>query len=220
MCGYPIAMRLAEVTPIAAPIPSAGWAQGRAVYRTDFITRADARSATLAAAFTGRFGWTVAHSHSGFNAPRHHLLRYRKAGEARLFASVARDLVTARRVLDCVIAGEIDVGPLDAFWHHLLRLHRPNLVADIRIIETTERAPMPAFVAGPNVSHDHIERLRRAFADARDAPWFAGLAQTLAISGFAAVTQADFALTLQWEREAVAADPVPETVTCDPSEPG
>ncbi|MGH8327831.1 MAG: phosphate/phosphite/phosphonate ABC transporter substrate-binding protein, partial [Steroidobacteraceae bacterium] len=33
MCGYPIALRLAPVQPIAAPIPRAPWAAGRAVYR-------------------------------------------------------------------------------------------------------------------------------------------------------------------------------------------
>ncbi|MGH8300047.1 MAG: phosphate/phosphite/phosphonate ABC transporter substrate-binding protein, partial [Steroidobacteraceae bacterium] len=42
MCGYPIALQLAPVQPIAAPIPSAPWAAGRAVYRTDLIVRQDA----------------------------------------------------------------------------------------------------------------------------------------------------------------------------------
>jgi len=34
MCGYPIALKLAAVTPIAAPSP-AEWAAHRAVYRSD-----------------------------------------------------------------------------------------------------------------------------------------------------------------------------------------
>ena len=211
MCGYPIAARLADVTPIVAPIPAADWAQGRALYRTDFVVRKDSRFNTLVETFTGRFGWTVPHSHSGFNAPRHHLLRYRKAGEARLFASVARDLVTARRVLDCVTAGEIDVGPLDAFWHYLLRLHRPELVTDIRVIESTELAPMPAFVAGPGMPLEVVARLQGAFAQARHAPWFADVARPLAISGFAPVTRESFSLTLRWRDAALAAGyPAPE----------
>jgi ABC-type phosphate/phosphonate transport system substrate-binding protein len=211
MCGYPIAMRLANVTPIAAPIPAADWAQGRAAYRTDFIARKDSGFATLADAFKGRFGWTTPHSHSGFNAPRHHLLAYRKEGQERVFAHTARDLVTARRVLDCVVAGDIDVGPLDAYWHHLLRQHQPGLVADIRVLESTELAPIPALVAAASMPADSLARLRRAFVNARQAPWFASLAKPLAITGFAAVTHVDFALTLEWDREALAAGyPLPE----------
>ncbi len=41
MCGYPIATKLADVQPIASPIPDATWAAGRALYRSDLIVRAD-----------------------------------------------------------------------------------------------------------------------------------------------------------------------------------
>src|SRR5690349_5560344 len=41
MCGYPIALGLAPVLPIAAPIPHAAWAGGRALYRSDLIVRED-----------------------------------------------------------------------------------------------------------------------------------------------------------------------------------
>src|SRR5215469_10007847 len=87
MCGYPIALKLAPVVPIAAPIPSATWAAGRAVYRTDLIVREDAPYRTLEDTFGGRAGWTVEHSQSGFNAFRHHLLRFR-----------SRDRPAARRL--------------------------------------------------------------------------------------------------------------------------
>src|SRR5258708_19197301 len=54
MCGYPIALRLAAVTPIAAPIPRAEWAAHRAVYRSDLIVRQDAPYLTLGYPFGGR----------------------------------------------------------------------------------------------------------------------------------------------------------------------
>ena len=88
MCGYPIALKLAPVVPIASPIPRADWAGGRAVYRSDLIVRADAPYATLEDTFGGRAGWTVAHSHSGFNAFRHHLLEVSHAGASQ--NSIAR----------------------------------------------------------------------------------------------------------------------------------
>ena len=66
MCGFPIALQLAPVVPIAAPIPRAQWAGGRAVYRTDLIVREEAPYRRLEDTFGLRAGWTVEHSHSGF----------------------------------------------------------------------------------------------------------------------------------------------------------
>jgi len=108
MCGYPIALRLAPVVPIASPIPRADWAGGRAVYRSDLIVRADAPHATLEDTFGGRAGWTVAHSHSGFNAFRHHLLRFRRPESPKLYREMVGDLVTARAILDGVRDGDIE----------------------------------------------------------------------------------------------------------------
>ena len=88
------------------------WAAGRAVYRTDLIVRQDAPYRTLEDTFGGRAGWTVAHSQSGFNAFRHHLLGYRTpAPPGALRARCSGNLVTARNVLDGVRDGRIDVGP-------------------------------------------------------------------------------------------------------------
>lgn len=205
MCGYPIALRLADVVPLAAPIPDASWAEGRAVYRSDLIVRADAPYRRLEDTFAGRLGWTVEHSHSGFNALRHHLLRHRSAARPRLYREVLGHLVTARRILDAVVAGEIDIGPLDAYWHLLIRRHKPELTADIRVLESTDLAPAPAFVAGTSLPADAVARLRATFAEAHRRPWFATLAAPLCLKGFAAVDQASFAPTLAWDREAKAA---------------
>jgi len=202
MCGFPIALRLVEVTPIAAPIPAADWAAGRAVYRSDLIVRVDSPYRRLEDSFGGRLGWTVEHSHSGFNALRHHLLRHRNAERRTLYREVRGHLVTARRILDAVVAGEIDIGPLDSYWHALLRRHRPELTAPVRVLESTDLAPMPAFVAGYDMPAEEVERLRAAFAAAASRPWFAPLGTALCLAGFAAVTRADYAPTLAWDEEA------------------
>jgi hypothetical protein len=89
MCGYPIALGLTPVQPIAAPIPRTPWAAGRAVYRTDLIVREDAPYSRLEDTFGGRAGWTVTHSHSGFNALRHHLLAYRSPQRPKLYQEMA-----------------------------------------------------------------------------------------------------------------------------------
>ena len=134
MCGFPIATQLAPVTPIAAPIPRAAWAAGRARYRSDLIVHRDSSFQTLEETFGGRAGFTVAHSHSGFNAFRHHLLRYRTRARPRLYSQMQGDLITARRVLDSVRERRIDIGPLDSYWHTLIARHAPTLTQDIRAV--------------------------------------------------------------------------------------
>jgi ABC-type phosphate/phosphonate transport system substrate-binding protein len=205
MCGYPIALQLAPVIPIAAPIPRAEWAAGRPVYRSDLIVRNDAPYRTLEDTFGGRAGFTVHHSQSGFNAFRHHLLAYRTAARPALYAEMVGNLVTARNVLDAVRERRIDIGPLDAYWHLLIARHRPELTAGIRVLASTDIAPLPAFVATAGAPAEGVSRLRAAFAHAASRSWFAPLGDLLLLDGFAAVTAADYAVTLNWDRAAKAA---------------
>jgi ABC-type phosphate/phosphonate transport system substrate-binding protein len=205
MCGYPIALRLAPVQPIAAPIPRAPWAAGRAVYRTDLIVREDAPYKQLEDTFGQRAGWTVAHSHSGFNALRHHLLAYRTPQRPTLYREMVGDLVTARNVLDAVRERRIDVGPLDAYWHMLIARHAPRLCEGVRVLASTALAPMPAFVAASGVPAAAVARLRAAFTSAATKPWFAESADPLMLAGFAEATRAVFDPALEWDREARAA---------------
>jgi len=205
MCGYPIALQLAPVVPLAAPIPRAAWAAGRAVYRSDLIVREEASYRSLEDTFGGRAGWTVEHSHSGFNALRHHLLAYRTPQRPALYREMVGNLVTARNVLDSVLAGRIDIGPLDAYWHLLIAHHAPELTRGVRVLTSTEVAPMPALVAAAGAPLDMIGRLRGAFLAARSQAWFGPLAEPLWLEGFAEVSEESFAPLLRWERAAKAA---------------
>ena len=205
MCGYPIALGIAQVQPLASPIPAADWAHNRAVYRSDLIVKEDGPFETLADTFAGTAGWTVDHSHSGFNAFRHHLLPFAKGKGGKVYQHATGNLITARGILDEVLSGNIDIGPLDAYWHMLLRKHQPELVQGIRVLDVTETAPMPAFVASPGLPQEAVANLRDAFSAANRQPWFAELGQQLLITGFECVTHTTFQSTLDWDREAKAA---------------
>lgn len=210
MCGFPVATGLATVQPIAAPIPDAPWARGRAVYRSDLIVKADSPARTLQDTFGGTLGWTVEHSHSGFNALRHHLLTRRPPGDAVAYAATRGPLVTARRILDGVLDGSLTVGPLDAYWHALIRRDQPALLAGIRVIDTTDLAPMPPFVMAADQPAAHRDRLATAFAAAAGRAWFPPLGEALCLAGFEPVTLQTYAPTLAWDREAREAGyPVP-----------
>jgi ABC-type phosphate/phosphonate transport system substrate-binding protein len=205
MCGYPMMLGVARVVPLAAPIPRAAWAEGRARYRTDLIVRADAPYRRLEDTFGGHAGWTVEHSHSGFNALRHHLLPYRSATRPHLYGQMSGHLITARKVLDSVREGRIDIGPLDAYWHLLIARDAPELTRGIRILTSTESAPMPAFVTAAGTDPKVISALRAAFVATSQREWFAPLASTLQLAGFAGVSLEDYQVLREWERAALAA---------------
>jgi ABC-type phosphate/phosphonate transport system substrate-binding protein len=202
MCGFPIALGLAAVEPLAAPIPAVDWAAGRALYRTDLIVREDAPYRRLEDTFGGRAGWTVAHSQSGFNAFRHELLAWRTPARPTLYAAISGNLVTARNVLDAVREGRLDIGPLDAYWHLLIARHAPELTAGIRVLASTPLTPMPAFVAARGTPADMLARLRAAFTQARARPWFKPFGERLLIEGFAPSQPEDYSMLLDWDRAA------------------
>ena len=202
MCGYPIARKVANVMPLASPIPSAPWADGKAVYRSDLIVRKHAPFEHLTDSFTGTLGWTVEHSQSGFNALRYHLLPYRSKDRSKLYRDSIGNLITARRIIESVLDGTIDIGPLDAYWHILIDRYQPDLTAGIRVLDSTATLPMPAFVASPNLPLDIVDRLREAFAAAHSRPWFSQFKEALLIEGFSRVTHETFAETLAWNQAA------------------
>ena len=193
MCGWPFAKLYPDMIPIAAPIPAAARFAGLPRYATDLVVRADSSYGSLEDTFGGRIGWTVEHSQSGFKALRHHLLAYRSAERPRLYAETVGPLVTARASIQAVLDGRADVGPLDAYWHELLRIHEPETAARLRVIATTGLAPIPLLVSAPGPPAGQVEDLRAALVTLPDTAAGRLLLAPLGLSGFAAVERADYA---------------------------
>jgi ABC-type phosphate/phosphonate transport system substrate-binding protein len=205
MCGYPFASAAPQPLIVAAPTPLPPRYQGRPVYCTDFVVRADSPYQTLGDTFGGRIGWTVHHSQSGFNAVRHHLLHYRRAASGPLFKQSIGPLVTPRRVIEAVMSGTIDVGPLDSYVHDLLKHHEPDTSRQLRTVESTAMTPIPRVIASPDTPRETIERLRQSLLTAPSgssaAPWL----DELLLAGFARVEAADYVGLLTQARDAEAA---------------
>ena len=132
---------------------------------------------------------------------------YRHESEHRWSSSTDAPLrvLQTKLLLDGVREGRIDVGPLDAYWHLLIGRHAPQLTAGVRVLSTTETAPMPAFVAAAGMSPDTVARLRAAFVAASGQDWFRPLGELLLLEGFAEVSEQSFAPLLEWDRAARAA---------------
>lgn len=204
ICGFPFASGGFPVCPVAAPVPASALAAGRPFYASHLIVRAESPIATLQDSFGGRVGWTVAHSQSGFNALRRHLLPYRQ-DRAPLYAESVGPLVTPRRVIEALFAGGIDIGPLDSYFHDLLLAHEPQTAGRLRIVATTEPRPMPLLVASERVGAATREQLREALSAASEDAAAAPLLKGLRLSGFATVEREAYGALLDDARAAEAA---------------
>jgi ABC-type phosphate/phosphonate transport system substrate-binding protein len=192
MCGFPFALAAAKPVLIAAPIPSLARYRGAPTYCTDLVVRADSRLTRLRDAFGGRIGWTVEHSQSGFNAVRRHLAQYRSHQTESLFSEWVGPLVTPRRVIEAVLAGNIDVGPLDSYVHDLLRRHEPETASRLRTMESTPLTRIPPLIASPAAPADAVHRLRHALIVGSAAREAASILDVLLLKGFAHVEAGDY----------------------------
>jgi ABC-type phosphate/phosphonate transport system substrate-binding protein len=200
ICGYPFARGGFPVQPVAAPVPASGG--GRPLYATHLVVRAESDIATLADSFGRRLGWTVPHSQSGFNALRRHLLPHWQV-RGPLYAKSLGPLLTPRRVIDALLADEIDFGPLDSYFHDLLLGAEPHTAGRLRVVETTAPRPMPLLVASDGVGEAIVARLRAALLAAHQDEEGRAILARLRLLGFAAVEPQGYRVLVE---EADAAD--------------
>lgn len=186
MCGYPWATWSPTRGPrpviIGAPVPCE--ARGRAAYRTALVVRADSTATSLDDLRGRRFAYTTPHSQSGYQAVRRLLADRTAPAAPRFFEAVVGPLVAPRRVVQAVVTGEADAGPLDSYWLALLRLHEPATAARLRVVAHTEWTPLPVFVAAARTEPAAREALARALLAAGSARELEDLRATLALSDF------------------------------------
>ncbi|WP_315835535.1 phosphate/phosphite/phosphonate ABC transporter substrate-binding protein [Bradyrhizobium prioriisuperbiae] len=201
MCGFPFASAAERPWLLAAPVPSSARYAARPQYCTDFIVRADGPFVTLQNTFGGRIGWTVTHSQSGYNAVRHH---FAELDSVPGYARWTGPLITPRRVIDAIIDGTIDVGPLDSWFHDLLKRHAPDVASRIRVVASTEMAPIPPLVASRSIDADIVSQLRQSLLTCHTAQAMIATLDTLLLSRFAAVDAGDYQVLTSWAHDADA----------------
>jgi len=206
MCGLPYAARSHRPRVIAAPLPSPARYGGRPVYFTDFVVRAGSPYRTLEDTFGSRFAYTIETSHSGYNAARYSLLAHRTPSRPRLYAEVVGPLITPRHILQALLDDLADVAPLDSYALDLMRRHTPDLIHAIRVVASTVAAPIAPLVASPGIPAETCTGLMSALLAAHRAPELSGVLHTLLLSGFSAVTPADYAVLMERARAAEEAD--------------
>ncbi len=191
MCGYPLATWDGDMRPVplAAPAPTRF---GAPVYASDIVVRTDSRFERDDDLVGTRFGWTLVDSQSGYQAPRRHFAVAAIAHGGRFFASTVGPLVTPRNVVDAIVDGTVDAGPLDGYWHALLSRYEQRTAAQLRVVATTMTTPIPCFVAAASVPAALRERLATAFVDAGSARGLRDSLAALELRGFERVDAAAY----------------------------
>ena len=187
MCGLPFAQRSSRPTLIAAPVPSPARYAGKPVYFTDMVVRADAPHQTLEDTFGGVIGYTLVDSMSGGVALRCHLEGFHTPQRPRLYKKTIGGFVNARHVIEALAAGVIDVGPLDSYYHDLLKRNDPDFAAQVRLVASTAAMPIPLLVATATLSGSELSRLQAALLAVSARPELAPVLERLQLSGFALV---------------------------------
>jgi ABC-type phosphate/phosphonate transport system substrate-binding protein len=202
MCGYPWAMRAERPHLLAVPVPSPPRYGDRPIYFTDFVVRAESPYRTLEDTFGGCIAYSIEHSHSGYNAARFHLLAHRRPDRPTLYSKVLGPLHRQLPVIDAVIDGRADVGPVDAYGLDLLRRHGAERAKRVRVVATTLDAPSAPLVASPRVDAATRARLSDALLSAHRDPDLAATLDELLIARFTAADPDAFTVMLDRQRQA------------------
>lgn len=200
MCGYPYASAAEPRRLIAAPVPAAARYQGRPIYFSEFIVRADSPAQTLSQTFGGRLACMLPESNSGYNAPRHFLMLQAPSARA-LYRPAARPTPTPQETIEAVIDGDAEVGVVDSYVLDLLRQHEPKLATRLRTLAQTPAAPIPPLVASAGADAEQCDRIRSALLALHRDNHGAALLATLGLVRFDAVQPGDFAGLVSLARE-------------------
>jgi ABC-type phosphate/phosphonate transport system substrate-binding protein len=204
MCGYPLSQAMRAHTVLAAPIPSPPTYGGQAVYWTNLVARRDGPVQALSDAFGRRMAYTTPESQSGYQAPRVLFAAHAREHGSPLFAAMVGPLITPRRVVEAVLAGDADIGPVDSYAFDLMRRHEPAWLEPLAVIAATVPMPIPPLVGAPAVAKTDASRLRRALLSVADAPELGATREALLLRGFAAVSHSTYAVLQDAARSADA----------------
>lgn len=129
---------------------------------------------------------------SGCVALRRHLLPYRAGRDSPLYRAAIGGLVNARKVIEALAERRIDAGPLDSYFHDLLRAGEPDFAAQVRVVATTAAAPVPPLVATAPLEPAELGRLRAVFQEAGREAALAPQRATLLLAGFVLPESSDY----------------------------
>ena len=202
MCGYPWVTAPEPPRLLAGPVPTPPRYGNHPGYVSDFVVPADSTFLSLEDTFGHRFAYSTEHSQSGYNAARYHLLSYRTPERPSLFGEILGPYMRQGAVINALADGEADVATVDGFALDLLRHHDPASAGRVRVVATTEAAPIPPKVTSIDADDPACGRLTEALLAFGTAPEMEATRKALLLSRFERMAPEIFTELVERERAA------------------
>jgi phosphonate transport system substrate-binding protein len=166
LCGLPYVDKIdvprTNMELLAVPVPMGERYQDQPIYFSDVVVRRESRFESFAHLRATAWAFNEPRSHSGYNVVRAHLaelgLRHGFFGE--IVESGAHS-----RSVEMILTGRVDGAAIDSTVLEWLLSQRPELVRQIRIIETIGPSPNPPWVISKEVPEKRRRELRTLLLD-------------------------------------------------------
>lgn len=199
ICGWPYVRRIDDspavpIELLAAPIMADPRYQGRPVYFSEVVVRAESAYDTFVSLRGARWAFNERGSHSGCNVVGWYLATQGLTGSH--FGAVIES-GSHQQSLAMILASQVDSAAIDSTVLETLQKRDPTLRSRLRRIATLGPSPIPPIVIRTTVPSDQRSALRHALITLHEHPTGRDLLSNAALLRFASVTDADYNVTRQ-----------------------
>lgn len=209
MCGLPMSIRLTEapdsLTVLGAAVPAAPRYQGRPIYYSDLLVRADSPYHTFTDLRGARFCYNDPASNSGYNVIRHFMLQ--RGLTDGFFGSASGSVFQSgshQKSIAAILEGRADVASIDTLVFDRAAQLDPTLLSNLRAIETLGPFPIPPVVVNAKLPSDQIQAMRAALLALHDDPAMGQVLRDAHIDRYVAVNADDYMPLYDLARDAEA----------------
>ncbi len=200
-CGYPLTHELVDVLqPVATPVYDAPGCDGPN-YSSAIVVSAEQSADDLSALRGAVCAINRPDSQSGYNCLR---AVVSTLAEGKPFFARVIETGSHLHSLEMVSRGDADVCAIDCVTHTLLTRHRPQVLANTRILGYTPRAPGLPYVTRASASLDVVQRIREGVMAAFSDPSLTAVRETLLLVGAEVLDVDSYADILAMEAAAQA----------------
>ena len=205
ICGWPYSQRFDRpdrpIELLCAPVMAAPRYQGRPIYFTDVIVRADSSLRSFGDLRGRSYAYNDPESHSGYNVPRDHL---RRLGETAGYFGRMVAAGSHQASIRLVEQGEVEAAGIDSTVLELEQAQRAGLADRLRVVEAIGPSPIPPVVVSRTLPVAERQRLRDAFLRMHEDPEGQAILADGLLARFVPVEDRDYDPVREMVRRATA----------------
>ena len=191
------------VMPIAAPVLRNPRYEGRPIYFSDVIVRADSRLRSFDDLRGRSWSFNEPHSQSGYGITRYHLAQ---RGEKCGYFGAVIEAGWHERSVRMVLAGEVDASAIDSHVLETLLRDDPSLANQLRVVDTLGPSTIQPVVAARRLPVAVCRAIRQTLLHVHDEPDAGRHFSEALVERFVTVSDADYDDVRAMRNVAAAAD--------------